>query len=121
MHHQFRIMRNNISYETQQKKKEYYKQYFTRYKKNLKKLWNGIRTVINVKSKNYAYPTCIEDKDTIITTPKEISQSFNEYFSTVADKILEKRKFTGNKSYRDFLSNRLLENFIFQECDEEEV
>ena len=39
----------------------------------------------------------------------------------MADDILLKRKFTGNKSYRDFLSNRLLENFVFDEITIEEV
>ena len=35
--------------------------------------------------------------------------------------ILNKRKYNGNKSYRDFLSNRLLENFVFEDCNENEI
>ena len=59
--------------------------------------------------------------DINITEPLAISNSFNEYFSTIADKILEKRKYNGNKSFRDFLANRITENFIFAECDEIEI
>ena len=77
--------------------------------------------MINVKSKNHNLPICIETKEATITEPKQISNTFNEYFTSVADDILTKRKFTGNKSYRDFLSNRLLENFVFDEITIEEV
>ena len=31
---------------------------------------------------------------------------------------MEKRKYNGSKSYRDFMANRLIENFVFEECDE---
>ena len=47
-----------------------------------------------------------------------MSNYFSEYFATNADKILPKRKYEGTKSYRDFVSNRLIENFVFKECDE---
>ena len=69
---------------------------------------------INIKTKNYDHPTCIKDGDHILTEPISISNSFNDYFTSIADKILNKRKYNGTKSYRDFLSNRLLENFIFK-------
>ena len=34
---------------------------------------------------------------------------------------MEKRKYEGTKTFRDFLSNRLTENFVFKECDEDEI
>ena len=34
---------------------------------------------------------------------------------------MKKRKYNGTKSYRDFLSSRLLENFIFEEPTEHEI
>ena len=63
----------------------------------------------------------MQDGDVTITDPTAISNSFNDYFTSIADKILEKRKYEGPKSFRDFLSNRMTENFVFKECDENEI
>ena len=56
-----------------------------------------------------------------ITDPIAISNSFNDYFTSIADKILAARKYEGKKSYRDFLATRLTENFIFKEVEETEI
>ena len=118
---QFKIVKNDITFLTRSGKKEYYKKYFTENKDNLQKVWKGIKEIINIKSKNFNSPTCLQDGDVNITDPLAISNSFNDYFSSIADKILEKRKYNGAKSFRDFLANRITENFIFSECDENEV
>ena len=45
-----------------------------------------ISQIVNVKSKFYDSPTCLTDKnDQLITDPSEISNSFNNYFSTIPD------------------------------------
>jgi hypothetical protein len=84
-------------------------------------MWKGIKDIINIKSKNFDQPSCLETGDSTITNPTEITNSFNDYFTTVADKILNKRKYNGTKSFRDFLSNRLVENFVFEEISENEI
>lgn len=118
---QFKALKNEITHLTRSGKKEYYKKYFAENKDNLQKIWKGIKEIINIKSKNFNYPTCLQDGDVNITDPITISNSFNEYFTSIADKILEKRKYNGSKSYRDFMANRLIENFAFKECDASEV
>ena len=63
----------------------------------------------------------VEVDGTTVTEPKAMANSYNQYFTTIADKIISKRKYNGNKSFRDYLSNRLLESFVFYECDSVEV
>ena len=86
-----------------------------------KKSGKGLRRLSTFKSKNFDSPTCLQDGDINITDPIAISNSFNDYFSTIADKILEKRKYNGAKSFRDFLANRMTGHIVFSECDENEV
>ena len=117
----FKDLKNEVTQLTRSGKKEYYKKYFNKNKDNIQKIWKGIKEIINVKSKNYDYPTSLQDGDVNITDPIAVSNSFNEYFTSIADKILKKRKYEGSKSYRDFLANRLIENFVFKECDENEI
>ena len=121
LQHQFNTLKNDITHLTRTGKKDYYKKYFAENKDNLRKVWRGIKEIINIKSKNFDSPTCLQVGDVNITDPQKISNSFNDYFSSIADKILEKRKYNGSKSFRDFLANRITENFIFADCDENEV
>ena len=121
LYESFKKLKNDITHETRFSKKTYYQKYFAEHKGNLQKIWKGIKEIINIKSKNYDHPICIQDGDHILTDPIAISNSFNDYFTSIADKILNKRKYNGTKSYRDFLSNRLLEDFIFKNCDENEI
>ena len=69
-------------------------------RKNLQNIWKGIKEIINIKSKNYDQPTCLLDQDKIITDPCEMANSFlTDFFTSIADEILKKRKFEGIKSY----------------------
>ena len=121
LYDKFKDLKNQITEMTRTAKKSFYNDYFTRNKNNLKKIWKGIKEIINIKSKNYDYPTCLQVGDNNITDPIVISNTFNDYFTSIASEILKKRKYNGSKTFRDFLANRLLENFIFEECDENEI
>jgi hypothetical protein len=117
----FKTLKNEITYLTRISKKEHYQQYFTDNKNNLQKMWKGIKDIINIKSKNYDHPTCLVVGDNTITNPTGITNTFNDYFTSVADKILSKRTYNGTKSFRDFLTNRLIGNFVFEEISENEI
>ena len=75
---EYKILKNNLVSETRQSKKDYYAKYFTEHKDNLQKTWQGIKEVINIKSKSYIQPTCVidENKATVINPPK-IAHTFN--------------------------------------------
>ena len=66
-------------------------------------------------------PNSIEIDGNILTNPKLIAGSFNDYFTSIADSILEKRKYKGNKSLREFLINRITESFVFHEANYDKV
>ncbi len=121
LHRKFKDLKNEVTHLLRSSKKDYYKKYFTENKNNIQKIWKGIKEIINIKPKNFDHPTCLQNGDVNITDPIAISNSFNDYFTSIADKILDKRKYGGTKSYRDFLANRLTENFVFKECDENEI
>ena len=103
------------------KKLLHYTNYLLDNKSNLKKVWQGINQIINLKSKNCSSPTCLVQNGSSITDPKAIAENFNSYFSTIADSILKERKYEGNKSFRDFLHNPSAESFAFDPAEEAEV
>ena len=118
---QFKILKNETTHLTRSGKKAYYQKYFAENKNNLQTIWKGIKEILNIKYKNFDYPTCLLVGDINITDPTAITNSFNDYFTSIADDILKKRKYNGTNSHRNFLANRLVENFVFEECNEIEV
>ena len=70
-------------------KKSYYQKYFAENKDNLQKIWKGIKEIINIKSKNFDYPTCLQVGDINITDPTAITNYFNDYFTSIADEIMK--------------------------------
>ena len=95
----FNDLKNEVTHLLRSSKKEFYKKYFTENKNNLQKVWKGIKEIINIKSKNFDHPTSLQIGDVNITDPIAISNCFNDYFTSVADKILEKRKYEGKKNH----------------------
>ena len=39
-----------------------------------------------------------------ITDPSKIADTFNNYYTSVADDILQERKYEGNKQHSDYLN-----------------
>ena len=46
---------------------------------------------------------------------------FNNFYTSIADNILAKRKYNGNKSFKDYLTNPLDISMALYSCDETEV
>ena len=65
--------------------------------------------------------TCITEGTTNITDPTQIANSFNNFYISIAENILKKRKYNGNKSYKDFLRQPLQNSFVVYECEENEI
>ena len=61
------------------------------------------------------------DNDKNITNPNEIANSFNQYFTSIADDILKKRKYEGHKSFHEYLLNSTNQSFLIYDCDNDEI
>ena len=102
-------------------KKNYYQKYFTEHSNNVKKLWIGIKEIINVKYKSYDTPNCLEVDKESITDNTEICNKFNDYFSSIADNILKDNKNPILKTFDKYLSNPINNSFVFEPCTPMEV
>ena len=91
MHTEYKALKNKISSLIYHSKRNYYTKYFNQYANNIKKIWIGIKNIINIKTKDHNAPNCIEVDNDIITDKKQICENFNQYYTTVTNKILKKR------------------------------
>ena len=74
----FKQLRNRINREISNAKIKYYTQYFDEYKNNTKKIWEGIRKIVNLKVSQKTSQLHIDGK--IIDDDKDIATSFNTFF-----------------------------------------
>ena len=117
----YKTIKNEINLLIKNSKKTYYTNYFSRYKEDLGKVWKGIKDIINVKNRNLDFPTCTNHNDQNITAPTEIANKFNDYYTTIADNILEKRKYGGKAAFNDFLGDHVPNSMGLYPCDDVEV
>ena len=119
----YRHYRNQLVEIINLSKKSFYQNYFTENNKNLRKIWLGIKEIVNIKTKSHDLPSCLSVNNSSITDLLIISNQFNMYFSNIADNILKERKFHGNKSFSDFLSDPLPINITddFLPTNEKEI
>ena len=121
IHTEYKALKNRINSLIYHSKKNYYIKYFNQYSNNIKKIWIGIKNIINIKTKDHNSPNCIEVNNELVTDNKEICNNFNEYFTTVADKILRNNKTPILKTFDKYLPERNSKSFVFEPCTPNEV
>ena len=104
-------------------KKNYFNRYFQANNRNLRKIWQGINSIININTSSNDSPSCIAKKDgTLITDPTLVCEEFNNHYVNVASNILEERKsFEGDGNFRKFLPPSIVNSIVFDPIDAEEV
>ena len=119
---EYKVIRNQIVAATRRSKKEFYSEYFTTNNGNLRKVWQGIKDIINIKSRSYESPTSIDDNGNILTNPTDISNCFVKHYTSVADNILNDRKYNGDGNYQKYMPSQPSPDSLFmQPCDSAEV
>ena len=120
-HAEYKLLRNQIVELTKLSKNNFYKKYFSTNNNNLRKIWSGIKSIINIKSKNNSSPSCITDDGKIITDQKGIANAFAKTYSSVADEILNKRKYNGDGNYEKYLPPSIPNSIRVDPVDHTEV
>ena len=121
IHTEYKVLKNKINSLIYHSKKNYYTKYFNQYSNNIKKIWIGIKNIINIKTKDHNAPNCIEVDNDIVTDNKQICNNFNQYFTTVADNILKNNKTPILKTFDKYLPERNSNSFAFEPCTTNEV
>ena len=116
-YHRYRDLYNNIVKDA---KKLYYENKFDEHKNNIKKTWQLLREITKkCKDKSSVIEELNINGETV-TKPDIIADSFNEFFSTVGDKIAEKLEPT-NKQPEDYLIENFPNNFLITPTTPDEI
>ena len=88
----YKFYRDQINHLIRKSKKDYYITYFENFKKNSKKLWSGVKEIINKNVNDKSPILNLQVNGKIVSDNKTIANSFNKYFTTIAQKLQEKMK-----------------------------
>ena len=62
----------------------------------------------------------MENND-LVTDPTDVSNSFNKYYSSIAESILNKRNFVGDGNFMKYMPDPLPNSIFLEKVDADEV
>ena len=120
-HNTYKNYRNLLSTLLRRAKEKYFTNLFNENIKDIKKTWKGIKTLVSMKQKNNDAPSSFITKDEkYINGLVSIANTFNNFFTSVADTVHSKIKFS-NKLFSNFLSSEINDSFIITSTNKEEI
>ena len=112
--------RNRVVSELRTSRINYFNQYFTENKSNMKMLWAGIKSIIHIKRSKFYNISHLTQNGKCIANPKDIAQVFNNYFTNIAANIDSEIPRT-RKSPLDYLGEKCEQTFFLSPTDSVEV
>ena len=65
-------------------KAEYYNDYFLQHQNNIKRTYDGIKSIINANKKSKFFPSTLLDRQNCaVDGPSNLANTFNDYFASV--------------------------------------
>ena len=116
----YNLFRNRIIREMKKSKRDHYNKYFEKHRNDVKKTWNGIRSIINIKNSVQSSLTQLNVKETLITNPKKIVEEVNNYFANVGPETEKLIPLNPISNPTNYLANRSRFNFLIAHVSNEE-
>ena len=113
--------RNRVNRDIQKAKKEHYKSYFETHNTNIKKTWEGIRKIVNVKKSVNFTISQLNVKGKIIDDSTAIANSFINFFANVGPETEKAVPKVPNKCPSTYLKNRNQFELIIAHISEQEI
>ena len=117
----YKLFRNRVNRELIKSKKNYYTNFFEDNNNNSKKIWEGIKSIINIKNQKSSSISQLKLNDKIIDDPKEIAESVNNFFVNIGPSTENNIPHNPFIKPEFYLKNRNLLNFTFAKISNQEV
>ena len=115
------LFRNRAAREIKKSKKIYYSEYFEMNKMNIKKIWSGIREIVNIRNNISTKITQLNINGKIIDNPKDVANQLNDFFVNVGPLTESSIPRWENISPNKFLKKRNQFDFFLAHVSHDEV
>ena len=119
-HNSYKNCRNLLSILLKWAKERFSTNFFIENIKDIKKTWKGRKTLVSMEQRNNDAPSLFTKDETYINDPVSIANTFNDFFTFVAEIVHSKVKFS-NKSFRNFLQSEINDFFIITSTNKEQI
>ena len=116
----YSLLRNRINRKLKKSKKQHYIEYFNEHVNNIKKTWDGIKKIVNVK-KTLKKVSQLTIGGKVIDDDKMLANNFNRFFVDVGPTTENSIPKVPNLSPSKFLKNRNQINFVIAHISNEEI
>jgi len=117
----FKFYRNKLNRLIKVSKKNYYQNYFSTNRSNIKKTWKGIKEIIGFKNGNSSVPPkIVTSENRELTDCQSIANCFNNFFANVGENTANSVPAT-TSSASDFLPPKIVDTFVLSEITSEEI
>ena len=116
----YNLLRNRVHRELKKSKKQYYADYFADNVNNIKKTWEGIRKIANIKKMSMKTAQ-LNIGGRVIDDEAVLAKNFNNYFANVGPNTENTIPKVPNISPLKFLKDRIQFNFIIAHTSNEEI
>ena len=113
--------RNRVNRELKKSKINFYTNYFETNDKNIKKTWEGIKSLVNIKKANINTINQLKSNGNIIDNPKSIAQKLNDFFVNVGPNVEKTVPANPVGRPESFLKERNQFNFLVTFISNEDV
>ena len=117
----YNLFRNRVNGDPKKAKRNYYTKYFEDNSQNIKKTWEGIRSIINIKSTKQSIITQIKGNNKVIKNDKEIVETLNNFFVNVGPNTEKSIPVNPKIKPENVLKDRNQLNFLIAHIYHEEV
>ena len=83
----YKKFRNRVANELKASRKLYYHKFFEEHKCNMKMLWSGIRSIINLRQNDSPSFSQLIVDDKKVNDPKSIANTLNQYFVNIPKQV----------------------------------
>ena len=116
----YKKFRKRVVNELKASRAAYHQRYFQSHKDNMKKLWSGIRSIINVKQNCGFQVSQLMVEGSQINDPPKIASAFDQYFVNVPKQV-DKEIHRTLKSPVDYLTSRIGNSFFLKPTNPSEI
>ena len=113
--------RNEVNREIKRSKNIYYIQHFEENNNNIKKIWSGIKEIVNIKNTISRKLTQLNVNGKTIGNPKEITTNLNDFFVNIGPSTELNIPKAVNINPKIFLKDRQEVNFLIARISEEVI
>ncbi|XP_065645746.1 uncharacterized protein LOC136076200 [Hydra vulgaris] len=116
----YKTFRNLLVTLIQRSKKKHFSYYFTTNNNSLRATWKGIRTLLNIRSNDISYTSCISSNNNIINDPVKISEIFNSFFISIPEE-LQKNIHSSHTDFHKYLKTSNPVSLFIKPTEKKEI